>query len=594
MSVAKSSQSNSMTAAASSSDESIHQKGQKVLLILRNGGKRNLVEAFIPESQTESTDANSEETSCIPHYQEATLVNSLQRTISPIKEDDSAVLTPPRCERTRIPVAPKQPIGVKPDYYGVPECQQNNEDKYSANYDYTAGLDDQSEMVKPDRIRTCSSGYSTSTRRPNKDRDYLSCETRLVKGFALDQISGSVLAGALCGILSSLISKQQSKREKEQIPVFRKDTNYKDETVSTTTDKAQHYESRRSSLDQSFQLMLIVGMAHCHGSPSSVVKLGEPKGNLRLPKFNSSSLTKTSFLSKSTNCLVPGGAQQTNTSHCLPPSKLRALYQQHTLNRMKEKLNTESQSTELKQGLQQQPKQSRLRPSRAKYSSRKAHEHFYETFVCPSYDSEINPADKSVHEECLGNKRRNSEGTSSDFSQSEAPLEAIKPDAIHTSLSYLKAETFSSEIHGLSFDEPWNSFPEPSFPSIYQASTNSRLQQHFSSLFIINEELIELEDKALDIRNLCNRQMALNPFFGCNLDDSGNDRENDTGVRVPYPLCNIMYGAYMTEDHHELHWKQSLRELEELRTKWISVNDLLPKTNSPLEKCSTPVSHQFI
>lgn len=183
---------------------------------------------------------------------------------------------------------------------------------------------------------------------------------------------------------------------------------------------------------------------------------------------------------------------------------------------------------------------------------------------------------RSHREQRLESKEWISEGTSTDHVQSEAPLKAIKPDFVHSSVSYLEAETFSSEIQRLNLQESWEGLKPPLFPATYQQLPKSRLRRTFSSLCVIEEEVSDSEGKRHERRRVDSSDMAFNPFFGCNLDDYGDAVENDTGIRVPYPLYNLLYGAYISEEPYELLFKWHCRGLEELRTKWVSVNDSIP------------------
>lgn len=262
-------------------------------------------------------------------------------------------------------------------------------------------------------------------------------------------------------------------------------------------------------------------------------------------------------------------------SYTLPASKLRTLYQQHMMDRTNLRSTPVlSPSEEMHQSV---PKLRHLTPTRSSYFSEEMQRHLEDPFPWSPINLQGSFSGlKSPHEQRLESKEWISKGTSTDHVQSETPLKAIKPDFVHSSVSYLEAETFSSEIQRLNSQESWNGVEHHLLPSTYQQLPRSRLRRTFSSLCVIEEEVSESEGKRHYRRRVQSSDMVFNPFFGCNLDDFGDAVENDNGIRVPYPLYNLMYGAYISEEPYEVLFKLPCRGLEELRTKWVSVDDSIP------------------
>lgn len=162
--------------------------------------------------------------------------------------------------------------------------------------------------------------------------------------------------------------------------------------------------------------------------------------------------------------------------------------------------------------------------------------------------------------------KESSHGTACNAADSEIPLEAIKPEFMHSPLSHLEAVSNKTSFHhpSLQLQHGPDDCPRHSqcFPS-----TDTRMHQ------MTMGGVIGAQTK-LDVIHIDGAQTSVqNPVYDCIHHEIWIDCDEYLECHMPNSSPNLIYGFEDFDDHLATTSPFSRCEMEELKTKWISVND---------------------
>ena len=159
---------------------------------------------------------------------------------------------------------------------------------------------------------------------------------------------------------------------------------------------------------------------------------------------------------------------------------------------------------------------------------------------------------------------------------SESLLEAIKPDAWNSPPSHLEAESDKMLLHP---EMLWSSSTENSIHTLWNENRRSfserRIQQPLSSFFTTSSEGKESEGS--DMSFFVGSESSIeNPFYdSLDLLDRWDEECVYREAKWLYLSPNLVYGVEDIEERDDVRQTAVRGDVDEIKTKWISVNDFI-------------------